>query len=80
MQVLRQRRVPEDLGLLVLGVVGQREGVVGGGAAEEEEGRVPRVLAGFGIGGGAGLRRCGESAEELRMGMAMDETMGALQN
>lgn len=38
MEVFGQRGVAEDLGLLVLGVIGERKGVVGGGAAEEEEG------------------------------------------
>lgn len=55
-QVLRQRSVPEDLRLLVLGVVREGECVVGGAAAEEEEGSIARVLAGFCIHGGVGLR------------------------
>lgn len=58
MEVLGERGVAEELGLLVLGVVREGEGVVGRGAAEEDEGGVAQVLADLGGrgrgGGGAG--------------------------
>lgn len=50
-EVFRQRSVPEELGFLVLGVLGKWEGVVGGGTAAEDEESVSDVLADFGIGG-----------------------------
>lgn len=62
-EVLRQRRVPEWHGLLVQRVGGEREGVVGRGAAAEKKQRVARVLAELcvrGDRGGGG----GEGAEE----------------
>lgn len=69
-EVVRQRCVPEDLGLLVARVLREREGVVGCGGATEDEGAVSEVLAELGIrdggggGGGGGERadgkRCGE--------------------
>jgi len=79
-QVLRQRRVPEDLRLLVLGIVRQGEGVVGGGTAEEQQRRVARVLAGFCVGRGGGFRRRRESAEEERMRVVARESERALRN
>ncbi|WVY97782.1 hypothetical protein V8G54_029933 [Vigna mungo] len=78
-QVLRQRRVPEDLRLLVLGIVRQGEAVIGGGTAEEEQRRVARVLAGFCIGGGGGFRHRRKSAEEHGMRVVASESDGALQ-
>lgn len=54
-EILRQGGVAEELGLLVLGVLREREGVVGGGGATEEEHGVADVLADLGI-GGRGLR------------------------
>lgn len=51
MEVFGERRVPEELGLLVLGVFREREGVVSGDAAEGEEGGVTEVLAQLGVGG-----------------------------
>ena len=63
-EVLRQRRVAERHGLLVQRVGGEREGVVGRGAAADEEQRVARVLAELGVGGDRG-RGGGEGAEEV---------------
>ncbi|KAM2878900.1 hypothetical protein FF1_014457 [Malus domestica] len=47
-EVLRQRSIPENLGLFMLGVLGEKEGVVGGGGAEQDEGGVAQVLAELG--------------------------------
>lgn len=52
MKILRQRSVSEDLGLLVLRVFGKREGVVSGGAAENDESTIAEVLTKLGIEGG----------------------------
>lgn len=51
MEVFGERRVPEELSLLVLGVFREREGVVSGDAAEGEEGGVTEVLTQLGVGG-----------------------------
>lgn len=57
-EVFGQRGVAEDLGLLMLGVLREGEGVVGGSAAEDEQRRVAQVLAELGVTGFA----CGEWA------------------
>lgn len=49
MEVVRERSVAEEAGLLVLGIIGEGEGVVGRGAAAEEEGGVAQVLAELGV-------------------------------
>lgn len=51
-EVIRQRSVAEDLSLLVLGAVGEGEGAVGGGTAEEEQCSVTEALAEVGVTGG----------------------------
>jgi hypothetical protein len=51
-KILRQWSVPEDLSFFVLGVFRKWKGVVCGGAAEEKEGGIADVFAGFGIGVG----------------------------
>lgn len=48
-EVFGQRGITEDLGLLVLGVFGEWEGIVCGGAAEYEESSVAQILADFSI-------------------------------
>lgn len=53
-EVVREWGVTEDLGLFVLGFVGEREGVVSGGAAEDEEGGVAEVFTELGVGGRGG--------------------------
>lgn len=59
-EVFGQRGVAEDLGLLVLGILREREGVVGGRAAEEDQRSVAHVLAELCVAGvGVG---CGEWA------------------
>lgn len=50
-EVVRERRVLEGDGLLVERVGREREGVIGGGAAAEDEQRVAGVLAEVGFGG-----------------------------
>lgn len=61
-EVGRQRRVAEELRLLVLGARREGEGVVGDGAAAEEEDAVADVAAELGIPGGGG-GRVGDGAE-----------------
>lgn len=51
-KILGQRSVAEDLGFLVLGVFREWEGVVRGGAAEEEQSSIAEVLPELGVGGG----------------------------
>lgn len=53
-EVVGERGVAEEVGLFVLGVFGEGEGVVGGDAAAEEEGGVAEVFAELGGGGGGG--------------------------
>lgn len=53
-EVIGQRGVTEELGLFVLGVFGEGEGVVRGDAAADEEGGVADVLTELGFGGGGG--------------------------
>lgn len=59
MKILGERSVTEELGLFVFGVFGEREGVVSGGAAENDESAIAEVLTELGIegGGGGGGRR-----------------------
>lgn len=61
-EVGRQRRVAEELRPLVLGGGREGEGVVGDGAAAEEEDAVADVAAELGIPGGGG-GRVGDRAE-----------------
>lgn len=61
-EVVGKRGVAEDLGLLVLGIRREGEGIVGGGAAPDEEDKVAGILSEFGVGVGGG----GEGAEEVR--------------
>lgn len=70
MKILRQRSVSEDLGLLVLGVFGEREGVVSGGAAENDESAIAEVLTKLGVeGGGRRWRRnSGKGARGIQRG------------
>lgn len=58
-EVVREWGVTEELGLFVLGVIGEREGVVSGGAAEDDEGGVAKVLAELGVGRRGRRRRGG---------------------
>lgn len=51
-EVFGQRSIAEDLGLLVLGVIGKGEGVVGGGTTKKKKCCVAKVLAELGVGGG----------------------------
>lgn len=53
-EVIGQRSISEDLGFLVLGVFGERKGIVGGGAGEKNKCCVAKVLAELGVRG----RRC----------------------
>ena len=70
-EVLRQRRVPEQDGLLVQRIAGQREGVVGRRAAAEDTGEgaeeveVVVVDGGYTAGGGGGGRGCTASCVPL---------------
>lgn len=70
MKILRQRSVSKDLGLLVLGVFGEREGVVSGGAAENDESAIAEVLTKLGIEGGGGWwrRNSGKGARGIQRG------------
>lgn len=72
-EILGQGGVAEELGLLVLGVGGEGEGVVGGGGAAEDEHGVADVLADLGV-GGRGLR--GEGAEEARVNVGVGMGVG----
>lgn len=62
-EVVRQWSIPEKLGFFVLGVFGEWEGVVGGGAAESEECGITKVSSNFGVGGAGRSRGSGESAD-----------------
>lgn len=55
-EVIGQGCIPEDLGFLVLGIRWEREGIVGGSPAEEDECRITQVLAELRRGGGRGGR------------------------
>lgn len=55
-EVGRQRRVAEKLGPFVLGALREGEGIVGDGAAAEEEDAVADVSAELGIATGSGGR------------------------
>ena len=74
-EVLRQQRVAERHDLLVQRV-GRERGVVGRGAATNEEQRVARVLAELGVGGDRG-RGGGEGAEEVMVVGGRDDATAA---
>jgi hypothetical protein len=65
-EVVGEGRVLEGDGLLVERVGREGEGVVGGGAAAEDEERVAGVLAEVGVGGGE-WGGGGEGADELEV-------------
>lgn len=75
MEILGERSVSEDLGLLVLGVLGEREGVVSGGAAEHDEGAIAEVLTELGIERGRRRRRR-NSGKRGRMMMMIQRGSG----
>lgn len=58
-EIVGKGSITKELGPLVLGVFREGEGVVGCGAAEENESSIADVLADFGFGGGG--RRCGRA-------------------
>lgn len=53
-EVFGERSIAEDLGFFVLGVIGEGEGVVGGGTTEKNKCSVAKVLAELGVGRGWG--------------------------
>lgn len=62
-EVIGQRGVTKELGFLVLGILGEGEGVVGGCTAEKEKSSVAEVLSELGLtGGGGGGGTCAERA------------------
>lgn len=63
LEVIRQWSIPEKLSFLVLGVVGEGKGVVGGGAAEYEERGITEVFADLGVGGSGRGGGSGESTD-----------------